>query len=133
MSFDLEVRSKLIADGLITTTDFFIGPKATVPAGDGPFTTFTETGGSGNELTQNSVEGYEHPSAQIIVTASTRSVARAKAAAIRTSLLSVRNILLGSIWYREITADQQVFDFPLDATAGRPRSGFNISAIKRPS
>lgn len=133
MSFDVEIKDKLIADGLVTATNFFGGPGAVIPAGAGPFTLLIETGGSGNELTQNSLLGYERPSAQITVTASIRSVARAKAVAIRDSLISVRNTSLSGVWYRQITADQQVTDFTLDATAARPRFGFNISAIKRPS
>lgn len=132
MSFDIEVKDKLIADGLVTTTNFFIGPKVVIPVGAGPFTLLTETGGSGDELTQNDLDGYEQPSAQIIVIGDVRSIVRTKAAAIRNSLRKVRNISLSSVWYRQITADQQPFDFPLDST-GRPRVGFNISSIKRPS
>lgn len=132
MSFAVEIKDKLIAEALVTSTNFFAGPAATIPAGNGPFTLLTTTGGSPNELTQEDVIGYEKPSAQIVVTAGTRSVAEALAIAIRTSLMSVRNATLSGVWYRQITADQQVLDFPLD-TNNRPRSGFNISAIKRPS
>lgn len=132
MAFDLEIKAKLIADGLVTATNYFVGPKATIPAGAGPFTQFEETGGSGNVPTQVSALGYERPSAQIVVTADTRSVARSKAVELRNSLASVRNATLSGTFYLWITADQQVLDFPLDA-AGRLRFGFNISAYKRPS
>jgi hypothetical protein len=132
MSFAVEVMNKLIADGLVTSTNFFVGPSVVIPAGPGPFTLLTTTGGSGDELTHNDLDGYARPSAQIIVTASTRAVAEAKAEAIRDSLKRVRNTTLGTCWYLKIIADQQVFDFPLDGSS-RPRSGFNISAFKRPS
>lgn len=132
MSFAVEVKDKLIADGLVTALNFFVGPAATIPAGAGPFTVLTTTGGSPSELTHDSFTGYEKPSAQIVVIASARSTAEALAMAIRTSLMSVRNATLSGTWYRSITADQQVLDFPTDAN-NRPRSGFNISAVKRPS
>ena len=132
MSFAVEVKDKLIADGLVTSANFFVGPAAAIPAGAGPFTQLTTTGGSADELMQNDLDGYARPGAQIIVIASVRSVAEAKAEAIRDSLKRVRNATLSSVHYRSITADQQVFDFPLD-TSNRPRSGFNISAVKRPS
>lgn len=130
MSFTTDVMAKLIADGLVTATNFFVGPAASVPAGVGPFTVMTTTGGMSDELTQNDLDGYSRPSAQIVVTASTRAVAEAKAEAIRDSLKRVRNVDLSGVNYRSITADQQVFDFPLD-TSNRPRSGFNVSVVKR--
>ena len=132
MSFDVEMKDKLIADGLVTATNFFSGPKAVIPAGAGPFVLFITTGGTGNELTQDDVVGYAKPSAQITVIAESPSVAKAKAEAIRTSLMSVRNATLSGIWYRQITADQHVYDASLDSLS-RPRSQFNISAVKRPS
>ena len=136
VGFAEEVRDRWVTAGLITAADFFKGPLAVVPSGPhvgaGPFVEFTGTGGLPSELTQDNAIGYDCPSAQIIVTADSPSVAEAKAKALRENIMSVRNIELGTTWYRQITADQQVFPFPLDA-AVRPRSGFNITAIKRPS
>lgn len=131
MSFATEIRDKLIVDGLVTTTNLFVGPGVTVPAGPGPFIVLITTGGGADEVTHNDLDGYAQPSAQIVVTASTRAIAEAKAEAIRNSLKRVRNTTLGSSWYLWIKADQQAFDFPLDSTSNRPRSGFNISAMMR--
>ena len=130
MSFAVEIKDKLIADGLVSASNFFVGPAVTVPAGNGPFTVLITTGGSPNEVTHDDVIGYEQPSAQIVVTASVRSVAETLAMAIRTSLMSVRNVTLSGVWYRSITADQQVLDFPLDNTSNRPRSGFAHMPLK---
>lgn len=133
MGFIEEVRTRLISAGIVTTTNFFKGPKAAIPTGNGPYVQMSQTGGQGNQLTQDDAIGYSKPSAQIIVTASDPTVAEDKAKAIRANLMVVRNVTLSGTWYQEITADQEVFDFPLDEAAGRPRSGFNISAVKRPS
>lgn len=137
MGFVEEVKAQLLSASLITTTNFFKGPKAVIPSGPnvgpGPFVQMTQTGGSPDQQIQNDLDGYEKPGAQIVVTANEASVAESTAKAIRTYLKKIRNTFLSGTWYQEITADQQVYDFPLDAAAGRPRSGFNISAIKRPS
>ena len=98
MSFAVEIMNKLIADSLVTATNFFVGPAATIPSGNGPFTHLITTGGSADELTQNSTNGYQYPSAQIVVTASTRAIAEAKAEAIRDALKSIRNATLGTTW-----------------------------------
>ncbi len=132
MSFSTEMRTRLIAAGLVTAANFFDGPNATVPAGDGPFVVITTTGGSPSELTQDSTSGYEIPGAQFVVTASVKSVAEAKAKAIRLNVIAVRNEEIDSIYYRSVTGVQQVFPMPLDAS-NRPRCAFNVSAIKRPS
>ncbi len=132
MSFDVEVKNKLIVESLVTSTTFFSGPKAVIPESGGPYVLFMSTGGGPNELTQDDVVGYATPSGQISVIADVASVGKAKAEAIRTSLMSVRNTTLSGVAYRQITADQQVFDAGLDVKA-RPVSQFNISAIKRPS
>lgn len=132
MSFDVEIKDKLIADALVTSTTFFSGPKAVIPNNGGPYVLFIVTGGSPNELTQDSTTGYAQPSAQITIVGDVASVNKAKAEAIRTSLMSVRNEFLSLVWYRQITADQHVYDAELDVK-GRPQSRFNISVIKRPS
>lgn len=129
-----EIAARLVADGIFTQATIYIGLKLTVPAGAGPFIQLVETGGSGPERTQNSVTkpAYVRPSMQLLITSSSQATNEAKAKAVYDSLVKVRNMTLSGTWYREINPDQEPFDFPLDGSQ-RPRRGFNISTIKRPS
>src|SRR6185436_1974640 len=100
MGFVEEVKARLMTAGLVTSTNFFKGPKAAIPTGAGPYIQMTQTGGQGNQLVQDSALGYSKPSALIVVTASDPTIAEDKAKAIRANLMVVRNIELSGTWYQ---------------------------------
>jgi len=89
--------------------------KASVPAGDGPFTSVTETGGSGTEETHNEVTdpAYHMPGAQVLVRGKDVAATRAKARAAYRAL-RITNRTVNSVWYRKIRALHEPRDLGLD-------------------
>lgn len=132
MAFEEDVITKWVDAG-IPTTQCFWAQMSAIPAGDGPWSHLTSTGGTRGQKVQDVPgEAWEEPSAQCVATAKTPSLARARAKVMRNALIIVRNIFINGTWYMNITADQPPFDFPVDAL-GRARCVFNIRAVKQPS
>jgi hypothetical protein len=128
-----DIKDVLVAAGVGTFTgsniNIFIGSKAEIPAGDGPFIVLIETGGSGSSRTQGG-SSTEHPSAQISVRATTSPVARDKLLEIRDVLggdNGLYNIVLSGNRYISIIPNQSVTDIGEDEV-GRPRFAYNIQA-----
>ena len=115
-------------------TDLFISRQATIPKGDGPYTSLIEVIGMMPERTHNSVviPAYQHPAAQVLTRALSYPVARARAWALYQIYSGQRNVTINGTWYREINVNQEPFDLGHDDT-GRVRVAFNVSGVKRPS
>lgn len=82
------VGTKATASGNI-----FLSTGVSLPAGDGPYLSIIETGGTAPLRTQNAVAtpAYQRPSAQIVVRAATYTAARTMARAAYNALVGVRN------------------------------------------
>lgn len=129
-----DVLSLLVAANVgVQNTSIFLGPGAKLPAGDGPYLTINESGGTSPEHTHNSttLPAYQRPSVQIVVTAKLYSVARLMAKNAYNALI-VRNRTINSVWYKSIDPIQEPTSFGVD-DVGRPRVSFNVQVIKRPS
>jgi len=87
-----EELAKLINNAGLGTrgVDVFIGPKAVVPDGDGPYITLLDTGGREPEETHNGGI-YERLSAQIVVRGMSYTATRTRAKSIQRVLDGVRN------------------------------------------
>lgn len=134
MPFLMELAQRL-ADTEVGTigVNLFLSSKAQIPAGDGPFISLIETGGTAPERTQNTISppAYQRPRAQVVVRAKTYPVAEATAR-LAYDALTLRNTELSGTFYRELDPVQEPFDMGLDIT-GRAQVAFNVAAIKRPS
>lgn len=131
---DLIVLLQSAGLGLIYGTNLFKGPKAKIPAGDGPFVSLIRTGGLGSEGTHNSVDvpAYERPTAQIIVRATNYDDAETMAQQLYDFLWPIQNQEINGTWWRELNVRSEPFDLPPDEK-DRPRIAFNIDCVKRTS
>lgn len=114
--------------------DIFASSRAVLPAGEGPFLTVIETGGTSPEHTHNSVlaPAYQRPSAEIIVRGATFETAMTMSRAAYSALF-VRNYTASSgTHYRSISPAGEPGDIGPDRS-GRITIAFNVDAIKRPS
>lgn len=134
MAFIYEIKDRLVAQGVGTYgTNIFIGAKAVIPAGAGPYLSLVETGGSGAARTQNGFS-TERPSAKLTCRATTLPAARTMLQAAYDALGGadgLHNITLG-VWYLSVTPTQSITDIGTDE-AGRAMVVFNIDAEKQPS
>lgn len=130
-----EIVARLVGAGVgASGTSIFAGSKATIPSGDGPYLTVTETGGSGSSKTHNNT-ATEHPTMQIMSRATTYPAARAQCAAAYAALGGANglyNVTLSGVFYLSIKARQTLTDIGTDAI-GRPQIAFNIEVEKQPS
>ncbi len=124
-----EISARLVAQGVgIVGSNIFLGSKAVIPDGDGPYLSLTETGGSAPTRIHNrSVANTRRPTAQILVRAKSYLVARTMAASAYGALDGVFNTMLSGVFYQSITARQEPTDIGLDALK-RPMIVFNIDA-----
>jgi hypothetical protein len=134
--FIYEIRDRLVAQGVGTFgTDIFIGAKAVIPAGAGPYLSLIDTGGSGSAKTQTDT-ATERPTLQIVTRATDTVVARAKLVAAYAALGGANglyNVTLSGTFYLSITARQSVpVEISTDATA-RAMFSMNFDAEKAPS
>lgn len=133
MTFAEDLISLMSGAGFGTYgTTLFKGAKAVIPAGAGPFVSFTETGGGPPEGTHNCIDvpAYVKPSAQIVVRAESYDVAKARAVELYALLYPVRNRLVNGTYWHSVSILQEPFDLGLD-DVGRPRVAFNINVVKR--
>lgn len=135
MSFPDEVVARLVAQGVGTYgTDIFGSSGATVPAGDGPYLSLTETGGSGASGTHNDT-ATENPTMQVLARARYAADARTLLKAAYDALggaNGLHNVTLSGTFYLRIAARQGITDIGKD-DPGRPMFAFNIEAEKQPS
>lgn len=129
----LEDQVSLMAGIATLNSTLFLGAKPSIPGGNGPYMTISETGGSGCEYVQNQAgPAYEYASAQFLVRANAYPLARAMAQAAYDAVTVVHNQTVNGVWYLWIRAMQGPFDLGLDAE-DRSMIAFNIMALKRPS
>ena len=135
MAFLDEIAARLVAQGVgVLGTDIFLGSKAAIPSGEGPYISLTETGGTGSRRTHNGIP-VGQPTAQILVRAMKYNVARTKLKAVWDALggdKGLHNVTLSGTFYQSVTPRQQPTDIGLDGLA-RPMIVFNIEAQKQPS
>lgn len=135
MAFPYEIKDRLVAQGVgVYGTNIFIGSKAVIPTGAGPYLSIIESGGSGASRTQGGAS-TERPSAQLACRASTNAAARTMLQAAYDALGGadgLHNIDLTGVRYLSITPRQNITDIGLD-DAGRAMVAYNIDAEKKPS
>lgn len=92
--FEEEMAARMISEGAATAigTDIFIGRKAEIPIGDGPYISITDTGGARPERAHNTGIKYERLSFQVVVRAKNYVAARTRALAVWRALDGLRNI-----------------------------------------
>lgn len=129
-----EIAARLVAQGVGTTgSNIFLGSKAVIPTGAGPYLTLVETGGSGPTRIQNKTSANtQRPTAQVAVRAQSYSSARTMCKAAYDALDGVFNTVLSGTLYHSMTARQEPTDIGLDAV-GRPVIVFNVDVEKNPS
>jgi hypothetical protein len=129
-----EIAARLVAQGVgVIGSNIILGSKGTIPTGDGPYLSLTETGGSAPTRVQNTpVASTQRPTAQIAVRAKSYTVARAMSRAAYLALDGIFNTSLSGVFYQSVTARQEPTDIGLDAQS-RPVIVFNIACEKVPS
>jgi hypothetical protein len=129
-----EIAARLVAQGVgVIGSSIFLGSKASIPTGDGPYISLTETGGSAPTRIQNkATANTTRPTAQILVRAKSYLTARTKAKEAYLALDGVFNTVISGVLYHSITARQEPTDIGLDASE-RPMISFNITVEKNPS
>lgn len=133
--FGSEIAARLVDQGIgVLGQTLFVGAKASIPLGIGPYTSILETGGSAPERTHNNT-ARQRPTAQITVRAKDAYAARIKAKAVYDALGGANglwNVRLSSVFYLSLTTRQEPMDIGLDDNE-RQLFVFNIDAEKQPS
>lgn len=131
MAFPEDVKGLYVAAG-VAAVDIFLGTKAEVPTGAGPYTSIIETPSFPPEFIQNQdLPCYVYAGAQVMVRASTRPIAYARARLCWNASF-IWNRTLGGVLYRSLGAVQEPWDYGLDDT-GRFVYLFNVRAEKSPN
>ncbi len=89
-----EMAALLVAATVgVVNTNIFIGPKRTIPNGDGPYLSITAEGGAAPERTHNVGDGaaYARPSVKVVVRGKSHAAAREMAYEAHDALDGVRN------------------------------------------
>lgn len=136
-SFADDIAAKIIASSLGTAvgTDIFLGSSAAIPlmkSGDlavGPYISIIDTGGTAAIRSHSGK--YPRPSLQIMVRAASGAIAKARAEAIHEAIGDLFNVTLGTRFYLEVSAVQEVLDMQKEEGTGRSRFGFNVNVISR--
>lgn len=129
-----EIAARLVAQGVGTTgSNIFLGSKAVIPTGAGPYLSLIETGGLSPTRVHN-IAGASttRPTVQVLVRATSYPAARSMAKAAYDALDGVWNTTLSGTFYQKITARQEPTDIGLDGS-GRVMVVFNVDAQKSPS
>jgi hypothetical protein len=133
--FASEIAARMAAQGVgILGQTLFIGSKANIPVGIGPYVWIIETGGTSPARTHNNT-ATQRPTAQITVRAKDYYAARLKAVAAYDALGGANglwNIRLSSVFYLSLTTRQEPTDIGLDDNE-RQQFVFNIDGEKQPS
>lgn len=134
MPFLDDIAQRLVdANVGIVGSSIFLGAKAVIPAGEGPYLSLTETGGGAPRRIHNVPGAHvQRPTAQIVARAKSYAVARSKIKEAYDALDGTFNTVLGTTFYLSITARQEPTDIGLD-DPGRPMIAFNIEVEKQPS
>lgn len=129
-----EIAAWLVSKGVGTIgSNIILGSRGTIPTGDGPYISLTETGGSGPTRVHNEAGPHtQRPTAQVLVRAKNYLEARLMAKTAYDALDGVFNTRLSGVFYQKITARQEPTDIGLDQDK-RVMISFNIDAEKQPS
>ena len=129
-----EIAARLVAQGVgVIGSSIFLGSRAAIQDGDGPYISLTETGGSSPTFVHNTAGSKtQRPTAQVAVRAKSYLIARTKAKDAYVALNGVWNTTISGVFYQKITARQEPTDIGLDDKT-RPMVVFNIEAEKNPS
>lgn len=135
MPFLDEIAAKLVSAGVgVIGSSIFLGTRADIPPGNGPYLSLVETGGFGPTRIHNEdAASTQQPTAQIMVRARTYLTARAMSKAAYLALDGTFNTTLSGTFYLRIAARQEPTDIGLEEGTNRARVAFNIEAEKRPS
>ena len=133
MPFLDELAARLVAQGVGTVgSNIFLGSRAIIPPGPGPYLSLRETGGTGPTRIHNRNGAHtQRPTAHVLVRAATYPAARKMAQDAYTALDGVFNTTLINTFYQSITARQELTDLGLDADT-RVMISFNVDAEKAP-
>ena len=136
-SFSDDIVALIVAAGAGvfagSTRDLFISTKSQVPEKGGPYTTITDTNGSGDDYIQNQDEpDEEHPTAQLRVRDPNYQIAMAKAMQLRALLVKVHNTTVGTTFYLKIRGLGNIGDGGLDDSE-RAQVIFNIMGDRQPA
>lgn len=95
--FEEELAKVVIDAGLATAigTDVFLGPKAVLPTGNGPYIQFLDSGGTSPDQTHNG-DKYERLSVQVVIRAKSTSTGRTRALAVWRALEGLHNTTLSA-------------------------------------
>lgn len=129
-----EIAARLVAQSVgVIGSSIILGSRGFIPAGDGPFLTLLETGGSAPTRVHNAPGAHtQRPTVQVVVRAKNYVVARTMSKNAYNALDGVFNTTLSGVFYQSITARQEPTDIGLDAES-RPMIVFNIEIEKQPS
>lgn len=134
-----EIAARLVSRGLGTVwpapgANIFTGSSANIPAGDGPFLTITETGGSGPTRIQNQDAAVtRRPTVQILVRGKVYGQARLMAEQAFVALDGIFNTELSGTFYLSCIARQEPTDLGTNDGAGRVMISFNLEIERYPS
>lgn len=131
-----EIAARLVGEGIgAIDSKIFLSSRAKLPAGDGPFLTVIETGGTAPARTQNNT-ATERPSVQLKAYGVSYHAARALLKAAFNALGGVNglhNITLSGIQYVSIKPRTGFADTGLDATGARVTLVCMVDVEKEPS
>lgn len=129
-----EIAAYLVANGLGTVgSSIFLGSRAKIPVGVGPYISLTETGGTSPTRVHNlRTANTQRPTVQVLVRAQSYLIARTKAKAAYDVLDGVYETTLTGVRYHSITARQEPTDIGLDDQE-RAMISFNVEIEKQPS
>ena len=136
MGFIEEIRDRLVSQGVgVYGSDIFLGSKASIPSGDGPYLSLTETGGTGSLRSHNGTP-VARPTVQILARAKNYNDAKIKLKLAFDALggdKGLHNVTLSGTFYQSVTPRQQPTDLGMLDGNGRPMIAVNYEFEKQPS
>jgi hypothetical protein len=129
-----EIKDRLVAQGVgVYGSNIFLGSKAIIPTGVGPYLSLTETGGSAPTRIHNVPGAHtQRPTAQVLVRGANYLTTRTMSKAAYAALDGIFNTTLTGVFYQKVTARQEPTDIGLDGE-NRVMISFNIDAEKASS
>src|SRR6187455_2280813 len=115
-TFPDDLIAQLVDEGVgAAGVNLFISNRSSGPSQSKPYLLITETGGSGPLRVQNVPgDGYETPSAQILVRGVDYAAVRSMSELAYNALVKVSNQMLNGTWYIDIQGLQKFIDLGLD-------------------
>lgn len=127
-----DLKTLSVAGG-VSAGSILLSSYAKIPAGDGPFLSIIETGGTAPDRTQGVAgNAYENPGAQFLARGASYTAARAMLVLAYNAVTGVQNQTVNGVWYVSIRPLQSQFIDLLSDEVGRARVAFNVLGNKRP-